>query len=541
MSRHVVVIGGGPAGMAAADAALTAGARVTLVDSNEALGGQYNRRIPAAFGVRRPLRIGHGYEASAMLAGRLATAVRCAYLPLTSVFRIERDHAAAEREQRRVVDTDATTEFAATNRARRPSSTAVTAEIPRTNTWTTVGELPLTIWIARGYEGTDREISALRCDALVIASGAYDRVVPFPGWDLPGVYTAGAAQTLAKTQRLAVGRTVLVSGTGPFLLPVAKSLLVAGASVPAVLDANPARRIRGEWTARPWELRHSAGKASELIEYAAAGLRHRVPLRTGRAVVAVAGDGRVEQATVARLDADWRIVAGSEETVAVDAVAVAHGFTPQTELAVAAGAVLDAAGFVAVDDVGRTSVSGVFAAGELTGIGGSQVAAIEGRVAGTAAAGVDPATDRRLMTRRQTAVQFTARLAAAHPIGVGAVEWAQPQTVVCRCEGTTRGELDAAAGTPVGDSWRTVKLGTRAGLGPCQGRMCGAAIAALRDARAGGSSGFADGKAAPGLAAAAPGGRPFAAPVRLIELAQLDGAPPPLLAGATEPSDPIKE
>ncbi|WP_067533988.1 FAD-dependent oxidoreductase [Nocardia crassostreae] len=473
MSRHVVVIGGGPAGTAAAESALRYGATVTLVDSNEALGGQYNRRIPAAFGVRRPLAIGHGYRAAEERARYLAAHPRCEYLPSAAVYQIER-HAE--------------------------------------------GGCPA-VRLLQGVEGDQRTHRVVQGDALIIATGAYDRVCPFPGWDLPGVYTAGAAQTLAKTQRVLVGQSVLLSGTGPFLLPVAQSLAEGGANVRAVLEANPGRRIVRHWAARPWELRHSLGKAAELAEYIGSGVRHRIPLRTSTAIVAVAGDGRVEEATVARLDPDWTPIPGSHSTVPVDAVVVSHGFTPQHELAVAAGAQLTPDGFVRTDASQRSTAESVWAAGEITGIGGSQTASVEGIVAGIAAAGADPHADRTLRARYRTAEQFVARLTAAHPIRPGVLTWSRSDTVICRCEGTTRGELTAAWDRTAGGAYRARKLTTRAGLGPCQGRICAANIRALR------AHGCPDGSGAgvlPGLAAATPAWRPIAAPVRLRELADLD-------------------
>ncbi|MEC3917444.1 FAD/NAD(P)-dependent oxidoreductase [Nocardia sp. CDC160] len=470
MTRHVVVIGGGPAGTAAADSALRCGARVTLIDFNEQLGGQYNRRIPAAYGVRRPLSIGHGYLAAERRARLLSEHPRCEYLAWAAVYQIEQ-HAE--------------------------------------------GGCPA-VRVLIGQEGERRTHRVVQGDALVIATGAYDRVCPFPGWDLLGVYTAGAAQTFAKTQRVLVGRSVLVSGTGPFLLPVAQSLALGGARVTAVLEANPGRRILRHWAANPWQLRHNLGKVGELVEYIGCGVRHRIPLHTSRAVVAVSGDGRVEEATVARLDENWTPIPGSHTTIAVDAVAVSHGFTPQHELALAAGARLDASGFVEVDDTQHTTAETVWAAGEITGIGGAAVSEIEGTVAGIAAAGGDPDTDRALRARHRTARQFVARLAAAHPIRPGVLSWSRPSTVICRCEGTTHAELTAAWTRSAGDGYRPVKLATRAGLGPCQGRMCAANIAALR------TQPYPDGTATDGLAAATPAWRPLAAPVRLRELAEFD-------------------
>ncbi len=478
MTRHVVVVGGGPAGAAAAEAALRYGTRVTLVDSNESLGGQYNRRIPVAYGVGRPLRIGHGYAAADRRARRLAEHPRCEYLAWASVYRIERPPEGG----------------------------------------------PPVVGLLRGIEGEPRTAHEIHGDALILATGAHDRVCPFPGWDLPGVYTGGAAQTLAKTQRLLVGRSVLVSGTGPFLLPVARSLADGGARVRAVLEANAGPRLLRQWSARPWQLRHSAGKAAELAEYLACGVRHRIPLRVSHAVIAVAGDRRVEEAVVARLGPDWTPVPGSRVSVPVDAVVVTHGFTPQIELAVAAGTELTSDGFVRVDRAQRTSAESVWAAGEITGIGGAQVAAIEGVVAGIAAAGADPSADRALRARLRTARQFVTRLAAAHPIGSGVLSWSAPDTVICRCEGTTRATLTAAWSQPIGNADRPVKLVTRAGLGPCQGRLCAANVEALRDHLR--PDRIRADRTLPGLAAAAPAHRPLAAPIRLRELAALDGECP---------------
>ncbi|MCM6774598.1 FAD-dependent oxidoreductase [Nocardia sp. CDC159] len=483
MTRHVVVIGGGPAGSAAAEAALNRGARVTLIDSNESLGGQYNRRIPAAFGVRRPLCVGHGYPAAERRAGWLVRHPRCEYLPWAAVYQLERR-----------LD----------------------------------GGGPL-VRLLQGIEGERRTHHEIHGDALILATGAYDRVCPFPGWELPGVYTAGAAQTLAKTQRLLVGRSILISGTGPFLLPVAQSLADAGARIRAVLEANPAARILRHWTTRPWELRHSADKAAELAGYLTCGVRHRIRLRTSHAVIAVRGDGHVEEATVARLDHDWTPIPGTQVTVPVDAVAVSHGFTPQTELVLAAGAELTVEGFVRVDRAQRTSAEFVWAAGEITGIGGAQSAAVTGTVAGIAAAGGDPFEDRALRARHHTARRFVARLAAAHPIRPGVLSWSTPDTIVCRCEGTTRAELSAAWSRTAGDAHRPTKLATRAGLGPCQGRVCAANIEALRVRLHPESADPAPTSMPPGLTAATPARRPFAAPIRLHELAALGGA------GAADP------
>lgn len=307
-------------------------------------------------------------------------------------------------------------------------------------------------------------------DAVVLATGAYDRVLPFPGWDLPGVVTAGAAQAMAKAHGIAVGSRVIVSGSGPFLLPVAVSLLHAGARVVAVLEAGSATA----WLRRPVDAARAPVKLAELAGYGAVLARARVPYRTRRAVVAAHGRGRVAEATVAALDARWRPIPGRDRRVNVDAVCVGYGFVPQLDLAAGAGAdVRD--GFVAVDDQQATSAPGVFAAGEITGIGGADLAAAEGIVAGYAAAAyagrwhpVPPAARRR----RTRAARFASALAHVYAPQPGWQQWPADDTILCRCEEVTVGQLRRAIADDGADGLRALRLTSRVGLGLCQGRMC---------------------------------------------------------------------
>jgi len=398
---HVVIVGAGPAGLAAAEHALAAGAEVTVLDQADVPGGQYHR--------------GSAHRFEALLS-------RCTWWPESTVWALEGTR----------------------------------------------------VHVLRGpADGTNRPRHTLEPDALVLATGAHDRVLPFPGWQLPGVFTAGAAQALAKGERVAAGRRVLVAGAGPFLLPVAESLIGVGAEILAVLEANPARTVLGGWS---WRAAAHVGKLNELVRYAGTLARHRVPYRMGRAVIEARGDDRVREAVTARVRADWSVVPGTERTHEVDALCVGHGFTGQPELAVAAGCALDG-GFVRVGDDQRTSVTGVYAAGELTGIGGAVAAAAEGAVAGWAAAGRTPS--RELLRQRDRTRAFARRLQAAHPIGAAWPGWLREDTVVCRCEETTYGDLKSAVADPAVPGPHALKLGTRAGLGPCQGRMCGPAVADL--------------------------------------------------------------
>jgi D-hydroxyproline dehydrogenase subunit alpha len=240
-------------------------------------------------------------------------------------------------------------------------------------------------------------------------------------------------------------------------------------------------------------------------------VRGRIPYRPGWGVVAINGTDRVESATVARLDRHWRPVAGTECTVECDAVCLGHGFTPRLELAIAAGCALTDDRFVHVDAGQRTSVPSVFAAGEITGIGGVDLALSEGEIAGWLAAG-GALTDGQLtaaVRARAVFTRFARRIADAHRIGSGWTDWLEPSTVICRCEEVDYGTLLAVRRDTESVGLRSLKLTTRAGLGLCQGRICGRSVEAVL---ATDGAGFADG--------ASTDRRPIAAPIRLGELSR---------------------
>lgn len=421
MSRRVVILGAGPAGLAAAQSALARGADVTVLDEGERPGGQFWRHHEQ---LTDP-RMQHQWSRFERLRGALD---RATVHGQASVWRVETD--GGLRVHALVGPADA------------------------------AGRTGLTI----------------EADALVIATGAHDRALPLPGWTLPGVITAGAAQALAKRDGVAPGRRTVVAGAGPFLLPVAASIGLVGGSVAEVVEAVGFGAITRGWGRSPWQLAGAVGKAGELAEYVGDLVRRRTPYRFGSAVTRIHGEHAVEAVTVQRIDADWRAIPGTERVVECDSVALGHGFTPRLEAAIQAGCAISPDRFVEVDDRQATTVPGVFAAGEVTGIAGADAALAEGAVAGFAAAGgsLDDPRLRGILRERRRMHAFAERL-ATHAIRPGWTGWLDDDTIVCRCESVTRARIAEYADA----SSRGMRLATRAGLGACQGRTCGRSVEAL--------------------------------------------------------------
>ncbi|MFE9532784.1 NAD(P)/FAD-dependent oxidoreductase [Streptomyces sp. NPDC006691] len=469
----LVVVGAGPAGLAGAGLAGQLGLRVALLDMADRVGGQFYRQPAAALGATRPEALHHDWDAFVALRERLA-AGRVEHLGRHHVWAVERDGGGEGRG-------DGGGEWVVH---------AVVGEDGGEH-----GE---------GGQGGGRAVR-VRARAVLLATGAYERQLPFPGWTLPGVVGAGGAQAMLKGGLVLPGKRVVVAGSGPLLLAVASSLAAAGVEVPAVIEASG----YVGYARHPRALAANPHKLAEGLTHGAALLRHRVPLRTRSAVTEAYGSERVEAVTVSRLDARWRPVPGSGRLIACDALAIGHGLVPGIELATTLGCATrstsDNTLALRLSSMQETSVRGVWAAGEVGGVAGAQLACVEGELAAFAIAarlaptpGPDPrpqlgphsgppqgpnrvrhARVRQLMSRRARLRTFAEAMAATHAPGPGWTDWLSDDTEVCRCEEVTAGRIRAAVTAEGARDARTVKLLTRAGMGWCQGRMCGAAVSCL--------------------------------------------------------------
>lgn len=382
---EVLVIGGGPAGLAAATRAAECGVRVAIVDDNFKLGGQ----------IWRSGADGENSGASPWL-----------------------------------------------ERLRQSNVTVL-------NGLRVFQQVETGVLLAEGMNS----IHELHYNKLVVATGARERFLPFPGWTLPNVFGAGGLQALVKSGLPIRGRRIVVAGSGPLLLAVAAYLRRHGGEILMICEQASA----------------------PVLALFAAGLL-RQPDKVVQAIRL-----KRDLAGIAFSSASWPVAAGGEQTLKsvtisrqgekttleCDYLACGFHLVPNVELAALLGCKMEG-GFVAVDQLQRTSVSGVFCAGEPTGIGGVELSVVEGEIAGLAAAG-QPLIPRSLKQKRVKFLKFANALEKAFRLRSELKSLASAETIVCRCEDVVYSRLHRYG------TWRAAKLQTRCGMGPCQGRVCGPA------------------------------------------------------------------
>ena len=288
---------------------------------------------------------------------------------------------------------------------------------------------------------------------LILATGARERFLPFPGWTLPNVMGIGGAQALLKAGASFRGKRVVIAGSGPLMLPVAASLSSAGARLMLVAEQAPAVRV-ARFAASLWKSPARLVQAA-LLRARFLGARYAM----GTWVRSATGDTAIRAVTVTN--------GAHERIVACDVLCAGFGLVPNSELARLLGCAVDERRVV-VDEHQATTVAGVYCAGEPTGIGGVERSLAEGEIAGLAS--MDAPVPANMLARHETLRRYTRALADTFALRDELRTLATGDTVVCRCEDVKMRDLDP--------SWtaRQAKLYTRAGMGACQGRICGAAL-----------------------------------------------------------------
>lgn len=432
----VLVVGGGPAGLTTAAITAEAGASVLLIDERRKLGGQYFKQPADAFEVDE-LAIDSQYRKGRALIQRVLDS------GVTFVGGAQVWAAASPKELLAVNDGQALT---------------------------------------------------LRPKRLVIATGAYERGVPIPGWTLPGFFTTGAVQTLLRAYQVAPGARVLVSGNGPLNAQVAAELIRANVTVVALCETAAARSLS--------RLLAAARMAAAAPDLARLGIGYLKTIRTAdvpllfeHAVIRADGERRVEQATVARLDSQGVPVPETRQIFEVDAVCVGFGFLPSNELARTLGvehtfnARLGQLEVVR-SQTGRTSVEGVWVVGDSGGTGGARLAQNDGVIAAADVVrslkrSLSPSLvreQRRALRMKRRNARFQAALQSLYAAPRLLDQLAEGDTPVCRCEEVSLRAIEDAFATGI-RSIGALKRVTRAGMGRCQGRYCAPILSELSSRR----------------------------------------------------------
>lgn len=339
---------------------------------------------------------------------------------------------------------------------------------------------PRKLWI----NACDNGLLELDPDFLILAPGALEVQIPVPGWTLPGVYGAGALQALAKGSAVVPTGPVVVAGAGPLIRAVAVQLADAGTDVAAVVDAAglPRPSTMAAMCSAPALL-------AQGLRLEQALRRHRIPLLRRHAICRIEGNGRAERVLLTRLDRTWSPIRGHERYLAARTVALGFGVRPNSELPLLAGCAhrFDSryGGWVPQrSDHFETSVPGLFVVGDGGGIEGVESAEAQGLIAAEAiadrlgAAPSDPVRVTSARKRRARQQRFRKALADWSNPRPGLLELCKDDTIVCRCEDVSAGEI-ARAALSIGRTAHAVKMASRAGMGLCQGRTCGVAIQSL--------------------------------------------------------------
>lgn len=314
---EVAIIGGGPAGLSAAIAASSLGAKVLIIDRNSHAGGQLVKQTHKFFGSQKEHASTRGVDIAKILFDQLKDNPNVEFLYNTTALGFYKE------------------------------DKIITAEVD------------------------EKKYIKIKADRTIVATGAGEKFLAFPNNDLPGIYGAGAVQTLMNQYGVVPGNNVLMVGAGNIGLIVSYQLMQAGVNVKAIIEAAP--NIGG------------------YLVHAAKIRRLGIPILTSHTIKAAHGKDSVERATVVKLDENWKPVEGSERVFNVDVICIAVGLTPLSELLWQVGCEMkyipEFGGHVPVRNGNlETSIEGVYVAGDVSGVEEASAAMVEGRLAGASAA-----------------------------------------------------------------------------------------------------------------------------------------------------------
>ena len=432
----LVVLGAGPAGVAAANVASKEGAEVVIIDENSSAGGQIYRAPPNEFQPQNSFKSDEFRE--------------------------------GEKQRNILENSNLTALF--NHRVWSVSSDLVVS---------TVGPNGLSSWHAR---------------SLIIANGALERIIPFPGWTIPGVIGLAASTILLKSQYVLPGQSTVVAGCGPLLIAVANGIIKSGGKVSAIIDLNS----KSDWIKAFPRLLSRPDQLFKGMSWFVNIMKAGIKLYGGHAVTNTKQVDNVLRISIAPINSAGSILdSKNQKIVEGDCLAIGHGLFPSTEITrlLKAKHIYDPlkGGWVPlIDDDFRSSIPGVYIAGDATGISGAFSAVQKGRIAGMAAV-----RDLNVMSSQKYKAKIKSELIILKKnenFGKAAVRLMKfrpeliqtitSETIVCRCEDVFRSKIDEAIESGARDL-NQLKAWTRCGMGPCQGRTCSEAIEAILASKVG--------------------------------------------------------
>ena len=468
---EVAIVGAGPGGLAAALVLADHGVDVVLIDEQARPGGQIYRQPPKTFRVND-----RGVDRTHALGREIL-------------------RAASEKKLRYELETTVWALFAI-----GVEGVPVVRSAPELGSVTqspgaAVQPAPGLGLALSGGGGVD----LIRARRVLLAPGAFDLPVAFAGWTLPGVMAAGGIQAFAKSQRFLPGNRFCFVGAHPLQILIADQLLNEGAEIAGVFFAqsrpsffDAIKQLPDVWTS--WDKLWQSHAAWRHLE------RAGVPISFGKIIVGAEGHDEVESAVVASVDDTWNVVPGTEETIPCDTVGLNYGFLASTELGRQAGcrhrwSARQGGWVLEHDEWMRSTEPYIYLAGEITGVAGADVAISEGRLAavgllrdlgriGAGPAGQVAAPVRRKLRRQRRFARALQEFAT--PRFEALAKLMSDETTVCRCEEVSAGQVNLALReNPHLGTANAVKLFTRTGMGPCQGRFCALSVATLIAAKTG--------------------------------------------------------
>jgi NADPH-dependent 2,4-dienoyl-CoA reductase/sulfur reductase-like enzyme len=451
----IAILGGGPAGLSAAQTAASNGASVILIDDAKSLGGHFFKELPDNF-----------------------------------------NQVIKEKNQKKLHELERRRQAIIQSGAEILSGTRVWGIFDENGISLNNRENPSQTNFSLYLDDSPEGIASVHAQSLILAPGVYDRPLPFSGWELPGVVTPGAVQMQIEKQGLLPGERVLVAGSGPLQMIVAAALAQHGVEVVALLDTcSVFEKVPGIFGA----LGGLWSRLPEAVESLDILVRNRVPMLFRHAVYRALGtpESGVMGAVIGEVDADGHPIPGTQREYQVDTICVAYGFIPSIAMTLHLGCkhIYDSnlQAFIPEHDENlQTSVPGVFVAGDVTGAGGKPLAILQGKLAAISALEGQNKITKEWLIREHThltpAIQREKRFAKwlwnRYRVRTGLLELADDETCICRCEAVSVGDVRKSMENG-GQNLYGVKLRTRLGMGQCQGRYCTSNAALLLAAKTG--------------------------------------------------------